>query len=128
MPIDLSSHMDTSAWESLTVSSGSSVLSTTSDGSSAFDDLVATSAGLSSVSSNGIDLVALSAKALIDEASDITGLDDDFDLESAVSELSPSALSGLLDSTSDSAVLNAFFGNTDVDALLTSVVSSSSRG
>lgn len=127
MPIDLSSHMDTSAWDSLTMSSAGGVVST-GDGTSSFDGIVATSAGLSSVSSNGIDLVALSAKALIDEASEVTGLDEDVDLESAVSELSPTALSGLLDSTSDSAVLNAFFGNTDVDALLTSVVSSSSRG
>ena len=127
MPIDLSSHMDSSAWDSLTASSSGGVMST-GDGTSSFDGVVATSSGLSSVSSNGIDLVALSAQALIDEASEVTGLGDDAELESAVSELSPTALSGLLDSTSDSAVLNAFFGNTDVDALLTSVVSSTSRG
>ena len=129
MPIDISSYMDTSTWSGLSVSSASSLLSTSSSTTTAtMDGVVATSAGLSAVSSNGIDLVALSAKAMLDEAGEITGLDGEVDLESIVADLSPTALSGLLDSTSDSAVLSAFFGSTDVDALLTSVVSSSTGG
>jgi len=127
MPIDISAYMDAATWQGLTTSSAGSVLSTSSASASAsIDSLVATSSGLSSVSSNGIDLVALSAQALVDDASDVTGLGEGVDLESLVGDLSPMALSGLLDSTNDSALLSAYFGSTSTDALLNSVVSSSS--
>jgi hypothetical protein len=121
MAIDITEFTSSSTYQGLTLSSSLEDLG-------GLDDLVATSQGLASVSSNGTDLVALSAQALIDEAGDITGLDGDIDLESIVADLSPAALSGLLDSTNDSAVLSAFFGSTDTDALLTSVVSSSTSG
>lgn len=121
MAIDITSFTNHSSYSGATLSSALEDLG-------GMDDLVATSQGLASRSSNGTDLVTLSARALVDEAGEITGLDGDLDLSSVVDDLSPAALSGLLDSTNDSALLSAFFGSTDTDTLLSSVVSSSTSG
>lgn len=126
MAIDVSAITSAARFNSMTVSTTSSLLGT--DGSASVADLVSTSTGSASVSSNGIDLVALSAQALVDEATDVTGLGSDEDLSDLMSDLSPAAISGLLDSTSDQSVLQAVFGSSSADSMLMGVVSASSGG
>lgn len=115
MSTDISAIMSASHINGMTANTTSALLSTSSG---SLDTLVATSAGSASVASNGIDLVALSAQALVDEADSVTGLGDGVDLTDVVSELSPTAVAGLLDSTSDQAVLQAVFGNSSAGLLL----------
>ncbi|HCH63547.1 MAG: hypothetical protein CL927_10650 [Deltaproteobacteria bacterium] len=125
MSIDISAITSAARYNGMTVQTTSSLLGTS--GSASVTDLVSTSTGSASVASNGVDLVALSAQAMLDEANSVTGLDSG-DLSDIMGDLSPMALSGLLDSTSDLAVLQAAFGSSSLDSLLTGVVSASSGG
>ena len=125
MSIDISAITSAARYNGMTVETTSTILGTS--GSASVTDLVSTSTGTASVSSNGVDLVALSAQAMLDEAESVTGLDSG-DLSDLVGDLSPIALSGLLDSTSDLAVLQAAFGSSSLDSLLTGVVSASTSG
>ena len=124
MAFDISAITSAARYQGMTVSTTSSVLGTSGSSS----DLVSTSTGAASVSSNGIDLVSLSAQALVDEAGEVTGLGADADLSELVKDLSPAALGGLLDSTSDQAVLQAVFGASSTDSLLLGVVSATTGG
>ena len=125
MSIDITAITSAARYNGMTVQTTSTILGTS--GSASVTDLVSTSTGTASVASNGVDLVALSAQAMLDDANEITGLDSGA-LSDVVSDLSPMALSGLLDSTSDLAVLQAAFGSSSLDSLLTGVVSASSGG
>jgi|GEM_PF-7028192 len=122
MSIDISSITSASRYNGMTVSTTSSLLGSSATSAA---DLLSSDP---SVSSNGIDLVALSAQALVDEAGEVTGLGSDADLSDLMADLSPTAVAGLLDSTSDQAVLQAVFGSTSIDSMLTSVVSSTTGG
>jgi len=126
MSIDISAITSAARYNGMTVSTTSSLLGT--NGSASVTDLVSTSTGTASVASNGVDLVALSAQALVDEATEVTGLGSDTDLSDLLSDLSPAALSGLLDSTSDQAVLAAAFGSSSAESLLLGVVSATNGG
>ena len=125
MGIDISAITSAARYNGMTVDTTASILGT-SDASSV-TDLVFTSTGAASVASNGVDLVALSAQAMLDEANEITGLDST-DFSDILSDLSPAAVTGLLDSTSDQAVLQAAFGTTSLDSLLNGVISASTGG
>ena len=123
MSIDISAITSAARYNGMTVETTSTILGTSG---SASVPICSTSTGAASVSSNGVDFVALSAQAMLDEAESVTGLDSG-DLSDLVGDLSPMALSGL-DSTSDLAVLQAAFGSSSLDSLLTGVVSASTSG
>ena len=125
MAIDITAITSAARYNGMTVDTTATILGTSS--SASVTDLVATSTGTSSVASNGVDLVALSAQAMLDEANAVTGLDSS-DFSDALSDLSPAAITGLLDSTSDQAVLQAAFGTSSLDSLLNGVISASTGG
>ncbi len=125
MAIDIAAITSAARYNGMTVATTSSILGTS--GSASVTDLVDTSTGTASVASNGVDLVALSAQAMLDEANAVTGLDST-DFSDILSDLSPAAVTGLLESTSDQAVLQAAFGTSSLDSLFRGVVSASSGG
>ena len=125
MAIDIAAITSAARYNGMTVATTSSILGTS--GSASVTDLVDTSTGTASVASNGVDLVALSAQAMLDEANAVTGLDST-DFSDILSDLSPAAVTGLLESTSDQAVLQAAFGTSSLDSLFSGVVSASSGG
>ena len=125
MAIDIAAITSAPRYNGMTVATTSSILGT--NGSASVADLVDTSTGTASVASNGVDLVALSAQAMIDEANAVTGLDTT-DFSDILSDLSPAAVTGLLESTSDQAVLQAAFGTSNLDSRFSGVVSASSGG
>jgi len=125
MAIDITAITSAARYNSMTVDTTATLLGTTS--TTSVTDLVATSTGTASLASNGVDLVALSAQAMLDEANAVTGLDSS-DFSDVLSDLSPAAVTGLLDSTSDQAVLQAAFGTSSLDSLLNGVISASTGG
>jgi hypothetical protein len=124
--MDITAITSAARYNGMTIGTASSILGTS--GTSSASDLVSTSSGLASLSSNGTDLVSLSAQALLDETSEVTGLGEGADMSDLFSGLSTTAIGGLLDSTSDLAVLSAVFGSSSTDDLLLGVVSATSGG
>jgi hypothetical protein len=124
--MDITAITSAARYNGMTIGTASSILGTS--GTSSASDLVSTSSGLASLSSNGTDLVSLSAQALLDETSEVTGLGEGADMSDLFSGLSTAAIGGLLDSTSDLAVLSAVFGSSSTDDLLLGVVSATSGG